>query len=166
MRTEGKFAPPTAFIPSSAVTYDMSLVPAGAHITVTELSDATVTTVELSVSGLRPHRIYGTHVHTKPCGYRPDNSGPHYQHREDVHQPSTDPAFANHKNEVWLDFTTDAKGQGGSASRHEWRFRTGEAQSIVIHERGTATGPGKAGTAGARLACFTVPFGGSNSEGV
>jgi Cu-Zn family superoxide dismutase len=136
----------------------MKAVPAAARITVTEYADGRSTVVGLSVRGLRPHRTYGTHVHTRPCGYRPDASGPHYQHRKDPHQPSVDPAYANKKNEVWLDFATDAKGAGASASRNEWRFRPGQARSVVIHERGTAMGHGEAGTAGERLACFTVPF--------
>ncbi|MEV0372029.1 superoxide dismutase family protein [Streptomyces sp. NPDC050636] len=154
----GRFAPPKALVRSSAVTYDLKRVPAGAHIKVGEFGWRRSTLVVLKVSGLRSGRTYGAHVHTKPCGAKPDDSGPHYQHRKDPHQPSTNPAYANAENEVWLDFTTDRKGRGAAQSRHDWRFRPGAARSVVIHEHRTEKGVGKAGTAGPRLACLTVPF--------
>ncbi|MFJ9033164.1 superoxide dismutase family protein [Streptomyces sp. NPDC102274] len=158
VRAEGRFQPPSPYFPPDAVTYDGTKVPAGAHITVVERTGARTTGVELAVSGLLPNRVYGAHVHTKPCGRVPEDAGPHYQHIKDPHQPSTDPAYANAANEVWLDVTSDARGRAVAESAHDWRFRRGEARSVVIHDHGTMTGPGEAGTAGARLACLTVPF--------
>lgn len=147
MRTDAQFAPPTAFIPSAAVTYDMKLVPAAAWIEVgqrTEESGATA--VRLRVAGLNPGHEYGVHVHQKPCAADPAAAGGHYQHK-----PSTDPADVNADNEVWLDFTADGHGSGEARARHKWGFRQGEASSVVVHDM--------PGTHGARVACFTVPFG-------
>ncbi|MZE78089.1 superoxide dismutase family protein [Streptomyces xinghaiensis] len=142
----------------NAVTYDTEAVPPGARIGVRQWTDPEGTTVRLRVGGLEPGRAYGAHVHTRPCGAEPDSSGPHYQHRRDPEQPSTDPRYANPDNEVWLDFTTDEAGDGAAEARQDWNFRPGEARSVVLHEHTTATEDGAAGTAGARLACFTVPF--------
>ncbi|MGP3989893.1 superoxide dismutase family protein [Streptomyces sp. 3N207] len=153
-----RFAPANAFIRPDAVTYDRSKVPAGAGIMVARKATEHRTTVRLQVRGLLPNRTYGAHVHTKPCGARPDDSGPHYQHRKDPVQPSTDPRYANPRYEVWLDFTTDHKGRGEAVSRHNWTFREGKARSVVLHEMRTSTKPGHAGQAGARLACFSVPL--------
>ncbi|MFE4373083.1 superoxide dismutase family protein [Streptomyces sp. NPDC056835] len=158
VRAEGRFLPPSPYFPPDVVTYDVTKVPVGAHITVVERTGARTTGIELAVSGLRPDRVYGAHVHTKPCGRAPEDAGPHYQNVKDPHQPSTDPAYANAANEVWLDLTTDVRGRGAAESGHDWRFRRGEARSVVIHDHGTMTDPGEAGTAGARLACLDVPF--------
>ncbi|MEW1720018.1 superoxide dismutase family protein [Streptomyces sp. NPDC093109] len=166
VRVEGRFVPPPAApLPlPNALTYETALVPAGSRASVAEHVTAgargPVTAVVLRVSGLLPDRVYGAHVHTKPCGATPDAAGPHYQNVPDPHQPSTDPAYANAANEVWLDFTTDARGTGFAVSRHDWRFRPGAANAVVLHEHGTATDPGDAGTAGGRAACLTVPFDG------
>ncbi|MFG2889311.1 superoxide dismutase family protein [Streptomyces sp. NPDC048248] len=158
LHTHGRFAPPKALIPSDALTYNQQMVPAGAGISVGEFAVRRSTLVSLRVEGLRPGHSYGAHVHSKPCGAVPEDSGPTYQDRPDPRQPSTDPFFANARNEVWLDFTTNDKGNGAAFSRQTWRFRPGGARSVVIHERRTATGPGEAGDAGERLACFTVMF--------
>ncbi|MGI5352215.1 superoxide dismutase family protein [Streptomyces sp. CA-250714] len=156
-----RFSPAKAFIRPDAVTYDRAKVPVGAGIMVARKATERSTTVRLQVRGLLKNRTYGAHVHTKPCGAKPDDSGPHYQHRKDPVQPSTNPRYANPRNEVWLDFTTDRKGRGEAVSRHNWTFRAGEAESVVLHERGTSTGHGHAGQAGARVACFSVPLSGS-----
>ncbi|MEV6110228.1 superoxide dismutase family protein [Streptomyces sp. NPDC051940] len=153
-----RFAPPTAFVPSDAVTYDLDLVPAGAQVAVAEVATDRKTVVRIGVAGLRPSRAYGVHVHTAPCGTGPGDSGPHYQNVPDPVQPSVDPAYANARNEVWLDFTTDPQGRGTAETAHAWRFRAGEARSIVIHAESTATEPGHAGTAGDRVACYSVPL--------
>ncbi|MFI1950830.1 superoxide dismutase family protein [Streptomyces xinghaiensis] len=152
------FAPVPPHGLANAVTYDTEAVPPGARIGVRQWTDPEGTTVRLRVSGLEPGRAYGAHVHTRPCGAGPDSSGPHYQDRRDPEQPSTDPRYANPDNEVWLDFTTDEAGDGAAEARQDWNFRPGEARSVVLHEHHTATEDGAAGTAGARLACFTVPF--------
>ncbi len=143
---------------SGAVTYDTELVPAGSLALVTSVSsDSIGTTTELQVMGLVPDREYGAHVHVNPCGRSGDDAGPHYQHKLDPNQPSTDPAYANPENEIWLDFTTDGKGAASVRSKVDWTFHDDrKPASVVIHERHTSTGEGEAGTAGARLACITV----------
>ncbi|MCR3729810.1 Cu-Zn family superoxide dismutase [Streptomyces umbrinus] len=147
MRTDARFAPPGAFVPSAAVTYDTRLVPAGSWIEVGQRSaERGATTVKLRVTGLKAGHEYGAHVHRKPCGADPAAAGGHYQHR-----PSTDPADVNPDNEVWLDFTADSRGAGAASARHNWNFRFGEAGSVVLHSA--------PGSSGARLACFSVPFG-------
>ncbi|MFC7308541.1 superoxide dismutase family protein [Streptomyces monticola] len=151
MRAEADFAPPTAFIPSEAKTYDMDLVPAASHIEVEQRGDEGGTTVALRVKGMKAGHKYGVHVHQKPCGAKPEDAGGHYQHRKDPVQPSKNPAYLNPENEVWLDFEADADGAATARSEHSWSFRRGEAASVVLHRA-----PGGAGD---RLACFTVPFG-------
>lgn len=140
------------------ITYDVKRIPLGAKLsTGSSVADGR-TTVELTVSGLLPDTKYGSHVHTKPCGAKPADSGPHYQHEKDPVTPSVDPKFANADNEVWLDFTTDAQGAGAGRATVKWEFRKGEANAVVIHAAHTSTEHGKAGTAGDRLACLTAQF--------
>lgn len=141
-----------------AVTFDRQAIPVGGTVRVTERSGQDGTRIELRIHGAQANRTFGAHVHQKPCGSAPDDSGPHYQDVKDPAQPSKDPAYANPRNEVWLDFKTDGHGDGASASTVTWRFRSGEARSVVIHEHATETGSGTAGMAGARLACLNVPF--------
>ena len=86
------------------------------------VSGAGHTVVALTVHGLLPDRDYGAHVHAKPCGLTGADAGPHYQHEPDPVQPSTDPAFANADNEVWLDFTTDREGNGVAVAKQAWDF--------------------------------------------
>ncbi|OEV19853.1 superoxide dismutase, partial [Streptomyces nanshensis] len=88
-------SPANAFIRPDAITYDLARIPAGAGITVARRATRHGTTVWLRVRGLLPDRTYGAHVHTRPCGGRPGDAGPHYQHRRDPRQPSTDPRHAN-----------------------------------------------------------------------
>ncbi|GFM96814.1 hypothetical protein Sfulv_16250 [Streptomyces fulvorobeus] len=142
-RSQASFAPPNAFIASSAITYDTKRVPAAARIEIAQQSTGSGTVVGARLRGLLPSHAYGMHVHTSPCGADPEAAGPHYQHRADA---QADPA-----NEVWLDFTTDAKGNGSAQARQTWNFRAGGARSVVIHD--------EQGGAGDRLACFTVRFG-------
>lgn len=155
--TTVKFAKPAASGRQPAgITYDTALVPVGASATVDVTTADGKTTVALSVQGVRPDRKFGAHVHTKPCGAKPDASGPHYQNKKDPVTPSVDPAYANPQNEVWLDFATDSKGAGHSSATVDWTFRKDQAHSVVIHAQPTNTHPGHAGTAGDRLACLTV----------
>ncbi|MFF4155736.1 superoxide dismutase family protein [Streptomyces sp. NPDC001678] len=141
-----------------AVTFDKKGVPEKSRVAVVERKGKDGTRVVLRVRGLQGSRTYGAHVHQKPCGNAPDDSGAHYQNVKDPKSPSVDPKYANPQNEAWLDLTTDKRGNGRSATTVKWRFRAGEARSVVIHEHATETAPGKAGTAGARLACVNVPF--------
>lgn len=149
-RVGARFAPPTAFISSSAITYDTKLVPAGSRIEVEQRGKPGAMAVTLRVKGMKPGHAYGAHVHQKPCGPDPAAAGGHYQHRQDPVQPSEDPAYVNAENEVWLDFTARKDGSGTANARHDWEFRPGGAGSVVLH--------GEQGGAGDRLACFTVPF--------
>ncbi len=146
---------------ATAVTYDPALVPAGATANVTVGEADGTTTVILSVAGLEADRGYGAHLHTKPCGATGDAAGPHHQHVPDpaasVSPPSVDPAYANPDNEVWLDLTTDGTGAASVTAVHDWTFPADRRpRSLVLHAQPTKTGPGEAGTAGARVACLTL----------
>ncbi|WP_166350250.1 superoxide dismutase family protein [Phytoactinopolyspora limicola] len=143
---------------SDAVTYDPSAVPAGAPVQVTVApADPGGTTYTLHIEDVEPARDFGAHLHTGACGPDPADAGPHYQNSLDPVQPSTDPAYANPDNEVWLDLTTDDDGAGSAEATVRWTPREGEANSIVIHEHHTMTDPGHAGHAGDRLACVDLP---------
>lgn len=144
VESEATFSPPTAFLPSPAMTYDTKLVPAGASVKVTQSGSGDRMTVRLDVEGLAHGHAFGAHVHESACGADPEAAGGHYQH-------VADPEKANAENEVWLDFTTDAEGAGKAVVHKDWGLRDGEAGSIVIHDA--------PGNAGKRVACFTVPFG-------
>lgn len=145
---------------ATAVTYDPTLVPAGATATVTITQTAANTRVQVTVAGLRPNRGYGAHLHTNPCGATGAAAGPHYQHHHDptasASRPSVDPSYANSQNEVWLDFTTESNGRASSTATHPWTFAT-NPRSLVIHAMTTKTAPGEAGNAGTRAACLTLP---------
>ncbi len=143
----------------TATTYDPALVPAGARVSVSSRSDGDGTTVTFAVQGLVPDRSYGAHAHARPCGAGGDAAGPHFQHESDPVTPSVDPAYANPRNEIWLDLTTDADGAGTVTATVPWGFeRDRRAGSVVVHAMPTENGPGRAGTAGARAACVTVDF--------
>ncbi|MET9023205.1 superoxide dismutase [Actinopolymorpha sp. NPDC004070] len=141
-----------------ALTYDPALVPVGAHASVAAYTWPFGTTTVLAVTGLVPRRTYGAHVHVDSCGSAPTDAGPHVQFIEDPVQPSVDPRYANPRNEIWLDFRTDANGVGYAVSTVYWPIASKDAGSVVIHEHRTSRGRGHAGMAGARLACLTVPF--------
>ncbi|MBT2386586.1 superoxide dismutase family protein [Streptomyces sp. ISL-11] len=150
------FRPP-APTAQAATTYD-SAVPAGSRVRVTVRPAHHGTRFELRLHGVKPRRTFGAHLHQSPCTADPQGSGGHYQHLGDPVQPSVDPAYANPRNEAWLDVTTDARGEGRSLATVAWHLRPARARSVVVHEHATDTRPGRAGTAGARLACVTVPF--------
>ncbi|WNV91131.1 superoxide dismutase [Umezawaea sp. Da 62-37] len=136
--------------------YDIAQAPVGSEAAVLSWeTHGGGTFVLLHTEGLLPNRAYGAHAHTKPCGLNAADSGPHFQH---VPGGATDPAFANPDNEIWLDFTTNAKGSGLAITQVDWTFTDRRAASVVIHAEHTHTGSGTAGTAGARLACLSVPF--------
>jgi Cu-Zn family superoxide dismutase len=144
-----------------AVTYDPEVVPPGATAQVNIARTAQGTTVRLTAGGLVPRRAYGAHLHTRPCTATPDDAGPHYQHSPDpkaaASPPSVDPAYANPRNEVWLDFTADASGAATVTARQSWTFDEVEPpRSLIVHAEHTRTVAGKAGTAGPRVACLTL----------
>ncbi|WP_222850973.1 superoxide dismutase family protein [Phytoactinopolyspora mesophila] len=141
--------------PAEAFTYDDAL-PIGGYAEVTIGPAGEGTEFTLTLDGVEADREFGAHLHTNPCGPDPGDSGPHYQDVLDPVQPSTDPEYANPENEVWLDLTTDGTGHGHSETSVGWTPRTGEANSVVIHEKHTMTGPGEAGMAGDRLGCVDV----------
>lgn len=152
----GTLAPPGQA--DLAYTYDEAAAPPGARLTVTSTGTDGGTRVALRAEGLQPNRAYGAHAHVRPCGATGDAAGPHFQHRVDPVQPSVDPAYANPRNEIWLDLRTDDSGSGAATAEVPFGFAERAPASVVVHERPTATGPGKAGTAGGRVACLTVPF--------
>ncbi|MFF5208936.1 superoxide dismutase family protein [Streptosporangium sp. NPDC000396] len=131
-----------------AIAYDTTLAPSGASAEITAESGAVLATSTATVRGFLPHRTYGAHLHANPCGPKPEDAGPHYQHTH-AH-PSAD-------NEVWLDFTTDAQGAATAIARQDWAFRPDKPpQSLVIHAEPTRTAGTDAGTAGPRVACITL----------
>ena len=142
----------------AGITYNTALVPAGAKVAVGSTKDGSGTKVSLTATGLLPNHDYGSHVHTKACGAKPADSGPHYQDKKDPVTPSVDPAYANKDNEIWLDFTTDAKGDAKADASVKWSFRAGEANAAVVHATHTMSEAGKAGTAADRRACVTAKF--------
>ena len=142
-----------------AITYDETLVPAGARGAVQARSGEGTTTVMLAVRGVERQRVYGAHVHMQPCGEQPDAAGPHFQYAVDPVQPSVDPTFANPQNEIWLDLTTDETGAGSAESTVAWTFPDDRRpKSVVLHTAQTSSEPGEAGAAGDRVACISVDF--------
>lgn len=102
------------------------------------------TRVILAVSGLTASRAYGAHVHVAACDA--GQGGAHY--RNDA------AAGATPQNEIWLDFTSSATGDGANDVTATWAVRAGQAKSVIIHSRTTDD----AGTAGPKLSCVDVPF--------
>lgn len=140
------------------VRYSAS-VPEGARARVdavyTSAGDSIIT---LHVWGMAPNTPYGAHAHVSPCGTTDGAAaGPHFQNVPDPVAPSTDPAYANPANEIWLDLTTDDEGNGVAQTKVPWQFAPGRrAQSVIIHVEHTHTGSTDSGVAGARLACLSV----------
>ncbi|MGJ6960473.1 superoxide dismutase family protein [Streptosporangium sp. G11] len=133
---------------ASAIVYDARLVPAGASARVTVESGAVLATATVTVRSMLPGRTYGAHLHVNPCGFKPDDAGPHYQH---LH------THANAKNEFWLDFTTDARGDAGVTITQDWALVPGRLpRSLVIHAEPTRTAGAEVGAAGPRVACVTL----------
>jgi Cu-Zn family superoxide dismutase len=139
----------TAAVPkASAIVYDTALAPAGAAVEVLAESGAVFATSTVKVEHLLPNRTYGVHLHVNPCGLKPEDAGPHYQHAH---------THASAKNEVWLDFTTDALGAATATATQDWAFVPGRLpRSLVIHAEKTKTAGAEAGMAGPRVACVTL----------
>lgn len=107
--------------------------------------------IELAVTGFPPARVFGSHLHQRACG--DEKGGGHYQNTPfPMGKMANDPEFANPVNEAWLDFETDAAGDGAVELTVAWLPRPGEGKGIVFHHMATAEGGG----AGARLACLPV----------
>ena len=147
---------------SKAITYNPDLAPLGAALTAALIpSSEGSTTAEFTVSGLLPNRGYAVHAHTEACGVTGEAAGPHFQNHEDPaatpQAPSTNPEYANPRNEIWLDVRTDTAGAGTSRTTVPFVLTDRLPGSIVVHEAmQTPTGPGEAGQAGARIACLTL----------
>ena len=142
------------------MTVYSAAVPAGATGEVKAVyNSAGDTIVTLHVRGLKPRTAYGAHAHVDSCGLDGAAAGPHFQNVVDPVLPSVDPAYANPSNEIWLDLTTDAAGNGVAHAKVSWQFSPDrKARSVILHEQHTSKAPGSAGTAGARLACLDVGF--------
>ncbi len=155
VRSEGQMIP---MAPTS------ELLPEGASARVHAVYNAAGDTfVTLHVRGLKPGHTYGAHAHVGECGLGGANAGPHFQQVPFPadNSSATDPAYANPRNEIWLDVTTNSAGNGSTMAQLPWQFSPERApRSVIIHEKRTATGgpDGAAGTAGARLACVDVGF--------
>jgi superoxide dismutase, Cu-Zn family len=147
----------------TAFTYDQEAAPPGAELELEVIEGDGTTTVRLSADLLQPDRGYAAHAHTDPCGRDGTDAGPHYQHEIDPaatpERPSVDPAYANPRNEIWLELVTDRKGNAVAETTVPFTFDDRAPSSIVLHEQPkTATEQGRAGSAGGRIACFTAPF--------
>jgi Cu-Zn family superoxide dismutase len=137
-----------------------SAIPSGATARVQAVYDGSgKTQVTLHVWGLQPNTEYGAHAHVNACGTTGAAAGPHFQNIPDPVVPSVNPAYANPRNEIWLDFTTDESGNGVAHTSVPWQFTADRrAHSVIIHAEPTHTGPTDSGQAGARLACLSVNF--------
>jgi Cu-Zn family superoxide dismutase len=160
-REIGVLAPAEAA--DAAFTYDQEAAPAGAQLELEVIAGDGATTVRLSAELLQPDRGYAVHAHTDPCGKDGTDAGPHYQHEVDPaatpERPSVDPAYANPRNEIWLELSTDGQGNGTAETTVPFVFDDRVPSSIVLHEQPTTeTEHGRAGSAGARLACLTASF--------
>ena len=128
-------------------TYDPAQVPVGSRVRVHAVeTGGGKTVVTMQVKGLLPERSYGAHAHVAACGATGAAAGGHYQYLPGVVSP---------ENEVWLDFTTDADGNGSAQTVVDWEFAPATARSVTLHA--LPTDP-TTGGAGARLGCVTVAF--------
>ncbi len=82
------------------------------------------TTVSLSATGLEPKTAYVAHLHTGGCD-QTDPGGPHFQFEKGG---SDEPP-----NEIHLEFTTNAAGEGEAEATSKREVPVGEAGSVVIH---------------------------------
>ncbi len=107
------------------------------------------TTVSLSVTGLEPKTEYMAHLHTGGCD-QADPGGPHFQFKKGG---SEEPP-----NEIHLEFTSNAAGEGEGEASSKREVPLGEAGSVVIHtaeeeshHEAAASGPAEAETVMASL---------------
>jgi hypothetical protein len=108
--------------------------------------------IELSVAGFPATRKFGAHLHKLTCEDTL-KAGGHYQNMPfPAGGMATDPTYANPTNEAWLDFTTDAAGEGEKVLTVDWIPRAGEAKAIIFHDMPSGVG----GVSGAKLACLPI----------
>jgi hypothetical protein len=82
------------------------------------------TAVTLHASGLKPKTAYIAHLHTGGCG-QVDPGGPHFQFKPGG---SEEPP-----NEIHLEFTSNAAGEGQAEATSRREVPPGEAGSVVLH---------------------------------
>ena len=82
------------------------------------------TTVSISVTGLEPKTAYIAHLHVGGCG-QAEPGGPHFQFKKGG---SEEPP-----NEIHLEFTSNAAGEGEAEASSKREVPVGEAGSVVIH---------------------------------
>ena len=82
------------------------------------------TTVSLEATGLQPKTAYVAHLHTGGCD-QADPGGPHFQFEKGG---SEEPP-----NEIHLEFTSNADGEGEAEATSKREVPPGEAGSVVIH---------------------------------
>ncbi|MEM9489691.1 MAG: hypothetical protein AAGC55_11130 [Myxococcota bacterium] len=90
----------------------------------------------LNVTGAMPNTAYNVHIHDYSCGL--SSGGGHYK-------VDTTVEGAIESNEMWLDFTSDASGNGTAQTSLQHLARP-EAQSVVLHDAAD----------GERLACYDL----------
>ena len=134
------------------------LLPDGAAARVQYVATADGRTrVTLHLTGFAPHHTYGAHAHVEACDPGGLEGGKHFQR-----VPVAAGGAVDAHNEVWLDVTTNASGNGHASSVHDWQIEPGRGpRSVIIHAEQTSTGTGDkpAGTAGPKLACLAAqPF--------
>ncbi|MPY96960.1 MAG: superoxide dismutase family protein [Actinophytocola sp.] len=145
---------------TDAFTYNQQLAPVGAEMAIEMTPSGDSATFSLEVTGLQPNRGYAAHAHADKCGPNPDASGGHFQHQPAPDSGSeTDPKYVNPKNEIWLDLTTDAKGNGSAKATLDYELTDWDRpRSVVVHAaQKTSTAQGKAGVSGDRVACLSLP---------
>jgi hypothetical protein len=82
------------------------------------------TTVSISVTGLEPKTEYIAHLHVGGCD-QAEPGGPHFQFKKGG---SEEPP-----NEIHLEFTSNAGGEGEAEASSKREVPVGEAGSVVIH---------------------------------
>jgi len=144
---------------SGALTANPAFVPNPTDPTTNPITDAAEgavhlvvgadgrTIVTLHVAGLPAGRSFAAHLHRDGCST--SFGGPHYQ------APSgSSTGNADREHEVWLDFTTNAAGNGRSLAVVPFEVLPG-TRSVVIHQ-GAETPPGGVVVLSQRLACLDV----------
>ncbi|MDQ4011549.1 MAG: superoxide dismutase [Actinomycetota bacterium] len=149
---------------AEAVTYNPALVPEGASILASIMPAGqgyNQTRANLSVARLLPNRAYVLRAHTQACGATVEEAGPPYQDRIDPaatpQASSTNPEYANPRNEIWLDVRTNSDGSASSGASVPFTFTDRAPASIVVYDaQTTATAPGQVGQLGAPIACLNL----------
>ena len=132
------------------MTYAPGTAPEGAQVALEVVPGDGSTTATFRVAGMLPDRGYAVHAHVRPCGPTGNDAGPHFQNRVDPaatpQAPSSDPAYANPQNEVWLDLRTDGDGAGTATATVPFAFpdrRPGLGRRAREGDDGDRPGPGR-----------------------